>query len=167
MILTLFTLFHVALSLIGIAAGLVVLFGMVNVRRLDGWTSVFLGTTAATSLTGFFFPFHGFQPSYVLGTVSVIVLAFAYAARYAYHLGGGWRKTYVITAVFGLYLNVFVLIVQLFRKVPSLEAMAPTQTEPPFVASQLVVLALFLLLGTTAVIRFREGALSTPVRRAA
>ena len=161
MILGVFTLFHVLLSLVGIAAGLVVLFGLINSRRLDGWTSLFLATTAATSATGFFFPYHGFKPSYVVGAISLIVLGTAYPALYRFHLAGAWRRTYVITATFALYLNVFVLVVQLFRRVPALKELAPTQTEPPFAIAQLTVLLIFIALGTLATIKFRGESLRT------
>jgi hypothetical protein len=156
-----FTLFHVILSLIGIATGFVVVFGLIGSKRLDGWTTWFLATTAATSLTGFFFPFHGFLPSYGVGVVSLIVLAIAIAARYLYRLAGGWRRTYAITAVIALYLNFFVLIVQLFRKVPALEALAPTQSEPPFAITQLVALLFFAFLGFRAAVKFRGEPLQT------
>jgi hypothetical protein len=156
-----FTLFHVILSLIGIASGFVVVFGLIGSKRLDGWTGWFLLTTAATSLTGFFFPFHGFLPSYAVGIVSLIVLAIAIAARYLFYLAGAWRRTYVITAVIALYLNFFVLIVQLFRKVPALEALAPTQSEPPFQITQLVALVFFAVLGFRAAVKFRGEPLRT------
>ena len=156
MILDIFTLFHVALSLVGIAAGVVVLAGLLVAERRDGWTSVFLITTAATSVTGFMFPFHGFTPGIAIGILSVIILAIAIPARYHFHLAGAWRRTYVITAVLALYLNVFVLVVQLFRRVPALKAIAPTQSEPPFAVTQLAVLVLFLVLGTLATIRFQH-----------
>jgi hypothetical protein len=156
-----FTLFHVILSLIGIASGFVVVFGLLGSKRLDHWTAWFLLTTAATSLTGFFFPFHGFLPSYAVGAVSLIVLAIAIAARYLFHLAGGWRRTYAITAVIALYLNFFVLIVQLFRKVPALEALAPTQSEPPFAITQLVALLFFAVLGFRAAVKFRAEPLQT------
>src|ERR1035438_5602368 len=132
MILTAFTLFHVVLSVVGIASGFVVVYGLLTSKRLDGWTALFLTTTAATSVTGFMFPVHHFLPSHGVGIVSLIVLAFAILARYRYGLEGGWRRTYAITAVVGLYLNCFVLIVQLFMKLPSLKELAPTQSEPPF-----------------------------------
>lgn len=167
MILDIFTLFHVALSLVGIGAGVVVLIGMLKSERRDSWTSVFLITTAATSITGFMFPFHGFKPSYVLGIVSLVVLAIAIPARYRFRLQGAWRKTYVITAMLALYLNVFVLVVQLFRRVPALQSLAPTQTEPPFAIAQLAVLVLFCVLGTLAAIRFRVEPLGLPVHRPA
>jgi hypothetical protein len=83
-------------------------------------------------VTGFMFPFHKFLPSHGGGIVSLIVLALAIPARYVFHLAGGWRRTYVITATAALYLNVFVLIAQLFMKVQVLKAMAPTQSESPF-----------------------------------
>ena len=117
---------------------------------------VFLVATAATSVTGFLFPFHRFMPSHGVGIVSLIVLALAIFARYVRHLAGRWSRIYALSAVLALYLNVFVLIVQLFEKVPALKALAPTQSEPPFKAAQLVVLALFVGLAIVAAIKFRS-----------
>jgi hypothetical protein len=154
MILQAFTLFHVILSLIGIGAGLIVAFAFLSSKRLDGLTSVFLSTTVATSVTGFFFPFHGVTPGIVLGVLSLIALAFAIVARYRYRLAGGWRRTYVISSVIALYFNVFVLINQLFDKVPALKALAPTKSEPPFQVIQLIVLVLFIVLGIRAAMKF-------------
>ena len=159
---TTFTFVHVVLSLIGILSGFIVMFGLFAGKRLDGWTALFLVTTVLTSVTGFFFPFHGFLPSHGVGIISLLVLAVAIFARYGRHLAGGWRRTYAITAMIALYLNVFVLIVQAFRKVPALEAMAPTQSEPPFKITQLVVLLIFIALTIAAAIRFR----SEPIRTA-
>ena len=156
MILTIYTLIHVIISLVGIFSGFVVLFGLLAGKRLDGWTALFLTTTVLTSLTGFFFPFHHLMPSHVVGILSLVTLAVAIYARYARHLAVVWRKTYVITAMVALYLNVFVLIVQLFMKIPALKALAPTQTEPPFKLTQLAVLALFIVLTIAAAIRFRN-----------
>lgn len=154
--LAIFTLFHVVLSLIGIGSGLVVNYGLLANKRLDRWTAWFLATTVATTVTGFLFPFHQFLPSHGVGIVSVLVLAPALFARYRRHLSGRWRRTYALTAVIALYLNVFVLVVQLFLKVPALKALAPTQTEPAFQISQLAVLVVFAALGIGALIRFRE-----------
>jgi hypothetical protein len=158
MILRVFTLVDVVLSLIGIAAGFIVLSGFLTKKPLDGWNAVFLATTVLTSVTGFFFPFHRFLPSHAVGIVSLVVLVLAVYALYVRHLAGVWRRIYVVTAVIALYLNVFVLIVQLFQKVPALKAMAPTQSGPPFKIAQLAVLVLFIVLGTFAAIRFREPA---------
>jgi hypothetical protein len=160
MILTAFTLFHVALSLVGIASGFVVLIGLLRSRPLNGWTLLFLTTTAATSVTGFFFPVQRFMPSHAVGILSLIALTFAYLARYRHKLAGRWRTTYVITSVIALYFNVFVLVVQSFEKVPALHELAPTQSEPPFAISQLIVLLLFVLLGIRAVSGFRRATLS-------
>jgi hypothetical protein len=151
-----FTLFHVVLSLLGIASGFVVVFGMLAGKRRDRCTVVFLTTTVLTSVTGFLFPFHGFMLSYVFGVLSMIVLALAIYARYVRHLAGGWRRTYVISAVIALYLNFFVLIVQAFRKVPALTALAPTQSEPPFIVAQGAALVLFVALGAAAASKFRD-----------
>jgi hypothetical protein len=156
MILGAFTLFHVLLSLAGIISGFVVAFGLLTAKRLEGWTAVFLWTTVATSATGFLFPFHRFLPSHALGILSLIVLAVAFYARYTRQLAGAWRRTYAVTAMIALYLNVFVLVAQLFMKVPALKALAPTQSEPPFKMTQLVVLAIFVVLGVFATLRFRN-----------
>lgn len=150
-----YTLIHVLISLIGIGSGLVVMYGMLTGKRFDGWTAVFLITTVLTSVTGFGFPFNGVTPAINVGIISLVVLAVAIVARYARHLAGAWRKTYVITAAVALYLNVFVLVVQSFEKVPALKAVAPTQKEPPFLVAQLAVLALFIVLTVLAAKRFR------------
>jgi hypothetical protein len=151
-----FTLFHVVISLVGIASGFVVLGGFFSNARLDGMTLVFLATTVATNVTGFGFPFTQLLPSHIVAIVSLVVLAVAIYARYVAALQGIWRPVYVITATAVLYLNVFVLIVQTFIKNPALVALAPTQSEPPFAATQGLVLVLFLALGWMAVRRFRS-----------
>jgi hypothetical protein len=132
------------------------MFGLFAGKRLDGWTAIFLVSTVATSVTGFLFPFHRFLPSHGVGIVSLIVLAVAILARYTFDLAGAWRRTYVISAMISLYLNVFVLVAQLFQKVPALKAMAPTQSEPPFLVAQLVVMAVFVALTIAAALRFRS-----------
>jgi len=156
MILKIYTSIHVLISLLGIFSGFVVLFELLAGKRLNDWTALFLTTTVATSATGFFFPVHHFMPSHAVGIISLVVLALAIYARYARGLAGVWGKIYVVGAVMALYLNVFVAIVQAFLKIPALKAMAPTQTEPPFKLTQLVVLALFVLLTVVAAIKFRR-----------
>jgi hypothetical protein len=115
-----------------------------------------LTTAAATSITGFLFPFHGFTPGIGIGILSLIVLAIAFLAL-RFRLAGGWSRTYAITAVLALYFNVFVLVVQLFEKVPALRAIAPTQSEPPFQMAQAAVLLLFAVLGIRAAMKFQGG----------
>ena len=149
-----YTIIHTFISLVGIFTGFVVLFGLLAGKRLDGWTKWFLITTVLTSVTGFGFPVHHFMPSHGVGIISLLVLAVAIYARCRRELAGAWRWIYVVGAMIALYLNVFVGIVQAFEKVPALKAMAPTQTEPPFKLTQLVVLALFILLTVVAAIRF-------------
>ena len=145
MILNAFTAFHVVLSLVGIGSGVVAIYGLLKAKTPDRWTQSFLATTAATSLTGFLFPFHGLTPAQVLGVLSLTVLIIASLSIYRYHLQAIWRRTYAITAVMALYFNVFVLVVQLFRRVPALSTMAPTQSEPPFQIAQFAALLLFSL----------------------
>jgi hypothetical protein len=155
------TIFHVVLSLIGILSGLVVAFGLLTAKRLDGWTAVFLATTVLTSATGFLFPFHRLLPSHILGILSLILLVIAIYARYSRKLAGAWSRTYAATVVLALYFNVFVLIAQLFQKVPALKAMAPTQSEPPFKLTQLIFLVVFVALTVAAAKRFSDEQLRT------
>ena len=157
MILQIYTMIHTLLSLIAIFTGFVVLFGLLGSNRLDGWTKWFLITAVATTVTGFFFPFHGLTPAFKLGIISAIVLAITIYARYSRDLAGGWRWIYVIGAVISLYFNAFVLIVQSFEKIPALHAMAPTQTEQPFKLTQSIVLALFILLTIISGMRFHPA----------
>lgn len=146
---------HVAISILGILTGFIAIFGMIAGQRLDGWTAVFLGSTLLTSLTGFVLPAHRLMPSHILGILSVLVLALAIPARYAKQLAGAWRKVYAVGACIALYLNVFVLVAQLFMKVPALHAMAPNGAEPPFLISQGTVLLVFIGLTIAATVRFR------------
>ncbi len=155
MILQIYTIIHTLISLVAILTGFVVLFGLLTGNRIDGWTKWFLISAVATTVTGFFFPFHGITPAIKLGIISSVVLVITIYARYAKHLAGAWRWIYVVGASVTLYFNVFVGIVQSFEKIPALKAMAPTQSEPPFKLTQLVVLALFVILTLVAVIRFR------------
>jgi len=154
MILQIYTIIHTLISLVAIFTGFVVVFGMLADKRLDGWTKWFLVTAVATTVTGFFFPFHGFTPAIGLGIISLPFLAVTIFARYAKHLAGPWRWIYVIGAVICLYFNLFVLVVQAFEKIPALHAMAPTQTEPPFKLAQLIVLVVSALFAIIAAIRF-------------
>ena len=148
---------HVALSLIGIASGLVVLYGLLNGNPLAGWTALFLVTTILTGVTGFPLPPFGFDPARTVGIVLLVLLAAAVAARYIFSLAGAWRWIYVISAIMALYLNVFVGVVQAFQKLPFLQTLAPTQAEPPFQITQLVVLAIFIVLGVVALVRFHPA----------
>jgi hypothetical protein len=150
MILTALTIFHVVLSLVGIAAGLVVLYGFLTSKAFVGLTTLFLWTTVATSVTGFFFPIHNLTPGHVVGILSLIVLALVIRAR------NRWPKTNVITAAIALYLNVFVLVVQLFEKVPALTALAPTRSEPPFQIAQGAILLIFTILTVRATMSYRS-----------
>jgi hypothetical protein len=146
-----YTLIHVVLSLVGIVSGIVAVLGLIAGKRLNLSTALFLGTTVATSVTGYGFPADHLLPSHIVGAISLVVLAVAIYARYARHLAGRWRAAYAIAAVAALYFNCFVLVVQAFLKVPALNALAPTQSEPPFAMAQLAVLVLFIVTGTLAV----------------
>jgi hypothetical protein len=146
---------HVALSLIGIATGLVVLYGLMKSDRMDSMTLVFLLTTAATTLTGFFLPFSTITPAVTLGIISTVVLIPTFAARYGFGMRGIWRWIYVGGAVLALYFNCFVLVVQAFLKVAALHALAPNGSEPPFAIAQGVVLLFFVVTGVLSLRRFR------------
>jgi hypothetical protein len=158
---TTITLGHTVISIVAIAAGLVVVGGLIAGVRIDGWTGIFLVTTVLTNVTGFFFPFTHLLASHWIGIISLIILPVVIAARYWKHLVGPWCGIYVVGSVVVLYLNFFILIVQLFRRTPALLVAAPKQTEPPFVLTQLLVLALFVWLGFAAFRRFRPQAVVT------
>ena len=151
------TFVHVLLSLLGILAGFVVMFGLFASKPLEGWTAVFIWTTVATSVTGFLFPFHRFLPSHAIGIISLVVLTVAIYAIYGRRLAGAWRRVYAVLAMIALYLNVFVLVFQLFDKVPALKVLAPTKTEGPFKEAQLAVLVIFVVLTILAAIKSRGG----------
>lgn len=153
-----FTLLHVLISVAGILSGFVVVYGLLSARRLDRWTAIFLITTVLASVTGFLFPNKELTPGQIVGGISLVVLAVGVAARYVLHLAGVWRWIYVVSAVTALYFNCFVAVVQAFEKNPVLRASAPTQKELPFLVAQIVVLALFMVIGVLGVKRFRVGA---------
>jgi len=155
-----FTLVHTVLSLVGIVAGLVVAGGLVNGTRLDRWAAVFVVTTVLANASGFGFPFVKLLPSHIVGAVSLGVLAAVIVADNVKHLAGTWRTTYAVGVVLATYLNVFVLVAQLFKRIPVLFVAAPTQSEPPFALTQALVLVLFGWLGVAAVKGFRPAASS-------
>jgi hypothetical protein len=154
--------FHVIVSLIGIVSGLIVAYGLVTRRSLPAWTALFLVTTILTSATGLPLPPFGLDPPRIVGIISLVLLAAAALALYGLRLAGPWRWVYVVTATAALYLNVFVLIVQAFGKLAPLQALAPTQSEAPFVAAQLVALVAFIALGWWAVRTFKPTPAMTP-----
>ena len=149
-----FTLLHTIISLIGIVSGLVALSGLLTGKRLPGWTLLFLVSTVLTSVTGFPLPPFGFDPPRAIGTISLVVLAVALFALYGKRLAGPWRWIYIATALTAFYFNVFVGVVMAFRRIPVLQPLAPTQSEPPFIATELIVLALFVIVGIVAAVRF-------------
>jgi pimeloyl-ACP methyl ester carboxylesterase len=129
--------------------------GHITGKQFNGWTALFLVTTVATSVTGFGFPVDHLLPSHIVGIISLLVLAVAIGALYGLHLRGAWRWIYVVCAAVALYLNVFVGVVQAFSRVSALRTLAPQQNEPPFLITQLVVLAVFIALTIVAAKRFR------------
>ncbi|PWT93051.1 MAG: hypothetical protein C5B56_01375 [Proteobacteria bacterium] len=153
-----FTTVHVIISLIGLVSGFVVLKGLLSSQRLPGWTALFLATTVLTSVTGFGFPFDHLLPSHVVGIISLVLLLLAILGLYVFGLAGAWRWIYVVCAVIALYLNAFVGVVQSFQKLSFLRALAPTQSEPPFLVAQLLVLGLFIVAGIVAARRFHPAA---------
>ena len=146
-LLQIYTLFHTALSLVALIAGILVVKGLLESSGRQLWTLLFLVTSAATTITGFFFPFQGVTRALILGVITLLPLFFATLARYQKHLESSWRGTYVISVVIILYFNCLVLIVQSFDKIPSLHAMAPTMEAPAHKIAQLLNLIAFVILG--------------------
>jgi len=155
MLLEALTLFHFVISVIGLVAGFIVLFNFIVAKPKMWWTTVFLWATLATSLTGFLFPARRFLPSHAVGILSIAVLGLAFLAQYGFHLSGIWRQVFVVASVIALYFNSFVTIVQCFKHIPALHTLAPTQSETPFLITQLILLLFFIALGVTATRRFR------------
>jgi hypothetical protein len=153
-----FTTVHVIISLIGIVSGAVVLVGLLSARHLPGWTALFLASTVLTSATGFLFHSATFGPPHVVGIISLVALAAAILALYLYRLSGHARWIYIVGVAVALYLNVFVGVVQAFQKLAALQALAPTQSEPPFLLAQILVMAIFVVLGILALRRFHPQA---------
>jgi hypothetical protein len=152
-----FTLLHVIISLIGIVAGLLVMFGLFGSNRMPGMTAIFLLFTILTSATGFLFPFTALLPSHIIAILSLVLLAIACLALYGVKLAGAWRWIYVVTAMVSLYFNVFVLVIQGFLKIPALTALAPGNppSGPVFAVVQGIVLLFFVIVTIAAVRRFR------------
>jgi len=163
-----FTMVHVIISLIAIAAGLVVMFGLLGSKSMPGLTAmgltaIFLLFTILTSATGFLFPFEKLLPSHIIGIISLVLLAIACVALYGMKLKGVWRPVYVVTAMISLYFNVFVLVIQSFLKVPALAALAPAVAPAPpsgpvFAVVQGIVLVFFVVLTVGAWRRFKPMA---------
>src|SRR6266850_5991342 len=145
-----FTTVHVIISLIGIVAGIIVMFGMLGSNRMPGLTAIFLLFTILTSATGFLIPplvSDKLLPSHIIGGLSLVLLLIACIALYAMKLAGPWRWIYVVTALLSLYFNVFVLVIQSFLKVPALTALAPGNppSGPVFAVAQGIVLVFFVV----------------------
>jgi len=147
---------HVIISLIGIAAGLVVVAGMIRGQHAPAWAALFLATTVLTSLTGFPIPPFGLDPPRIVGIVSLVLLGIAIPALYVFRLAGWWRPIYVVTATAALYLNCFVGVVQTFQKIAFFNAFAPTGSEPPFAIAQGAVLIVLTAMGVLAVRKFPQ-----------
>ena len=153
-----FTWFHTLLSLVALVAGIVVMIGLPDSRKLGGWTALFLATAVGTSVTGFMFPFDKFLPSHWFGVISLVVLAAAIAGRYLFGFAGAWRWIYVVSVALAVYLDAFVTVVLAFQKLPFLKPLAPTQSEPPFAIAQVAVLVVFITLTIMGVRKFHPTA---------
>ena len=155
---TTFTFVHTLISLVAMAAGAIVVYELLMTKKIDGWLALYLVTIGATSLTGFGLPADHFLPSHAVAIISLVLLAAVVAARYVFHLSGVWRLIFVGGIVSTLWFDVFVGIVQAFLKIPALNALAPTQSEPPFAIVQIATLLIFIVLGVVTAIRYRRAA---------
>jgi hypothetical protein len=149
--------FHVFLSLVEMVVGLIVLYGLLTENAFGAWTALFLIIAILTSVTGFPLAPFGFDPPRAVGIITLVLLAIAVCAYYVFRLAGAWRWIYVVTTLTALYLDVFVGVIQAFMKIPAVHVLAPTQTEPPFLVTQAVVLAIFVVLGFFAVRKFHPA----------
>jgi hypothetical protein len=148
---------HVTLSLIEIPVGLIMVYGLLNGKAYGIWTALFLLLAILTSLTGYPLEPFGFDPPRKIGTLTLVLLAIAVIALYAFSLRGAWRWIYVVTAVAAFYFDVFIAVFQAFLKIPSVHDLAPTQSEPPFFIAQGIVLVIFVVIGFLAVRKFHPA----------
>ncbi len=155
--------FHTVISLVALLAGVLVVLGMIRFRDMPGMTLLFLVTAGLTSATGFLFPVDRILPSHTFGVVSLLALGAAVLGRYVFGYAGRWRATYVLCVVLATYLDAFVAVVQVFQKIPAAQALAPTQSEPPFAIAQGLLLAAFVLLTVMALRRFRPLVMAAPL----
>jgi len=156
-----FTSVHTIFSLVAIVAGIGVMAMLIDNRKPNAGTLVFLITAIATSVTGFFFPFTKFLPSHGVGVICLALFVPALLAQYKYNFAGHWRWIYVISMAVNVYFLFFVLVTQLFLKVPAIHVLAPNapdNPEPPFAIAQVIVLAIFIWLIWKAVKNFRGAA---------
>lgn len=158
--LAILTTIHTLFSVIALVAGIPVIRGLIGAPVSRSWTSTFLVTAVATSITSFFFPFHGMDPALGVAVVATIVLAFSLLALYSFKLTGAWRWIYAVGIVLSEYFLFFVAVAQAFAKIPALHALAPTQSEPPFGIAQGIVLVIFIVLAVKAAKKFRRGVVS-------
>lgn len=140
-----YTAVHVTISLFAILIGFPAILQMLRGELKSSTIFGFFLLTALTSLTGFGFPASSITPAHVFGALTLALLATAYFARSRATTKRVWRRVFLMSAIASQYLNTFVLVVQAFLKIGILHDLAPTQSEPPFLVAQLLVIALFLL----------------------
>ena len=151
-----FTGFHTWLSLVALAAGILLIFDLLTSRAAARLTLLFFVTAIATNVTGFLFPFAGFLPSHGVGILSSLVLLLALLARYGFRLAGPWRAVYAASMVLAVYFLAFVAIAQIFQKVAPLAALGPL----PFAIAEALLLIVAIVLSVKAARAFRPGALA-------
>jgi hypothetical protein len=152
-----FTFLHVFLSIVGLGAGVFIVFGLITSRRLRILTDLFMVTNVLTDVTGFLFPNDKLTPGIVVGFLSTIALIVALLALYIKKLQGSSRGAYVVSVCIAFYLNVFVLFAQLFGKVAVLKALAPTPSSPAFLVTQAIVLVIFIVITVSSFKKFHPA----------
>src|SRR5262245_37691544 len=153
-----FTWFHTALSLVQLVSGIIVVIALVGGRSGGALLWIYLVSAIATSVTGFGFPVDKFLPSHAFGIISLVLLLLVILARNAFHFAGAWRWIYAVGLVITVYLDAFVAVVQAFLKIPSLHALAPAGSEPPFAIAQGALFVIFVVLAIMAARGFRPEA---------
>jgi len=148
-----FTVLHVVITLIAIAAGLIFFGALSSGRWLGFINGLFLDFTILTSVTGFLFPFKGVTPAIIFGVISIILLAIALLALYLFKIVGVWRRIYLVTALIAQWLNMVVLVVQSFQKIPALHALAPKGNEPAVLAGQALMALIVAFFAWRTIVR--------------
>ena len=156
MILSILTFLHVASALVAIGFGAIVLVGILRRELLNKWPVRFLECSLVTSVTGLLFPFHRLLPTHWTYMLSVYLSGAAVLSWRKFHFAGVWSSIFAMSIPIVLYLDVLAVIVQVFKHTPSLMALAPTLSEPPFLATEFVALMPFAMYSIFAAKRFHD-----------
>jgi hypothetical protein len=156
MIVSMLTFIDFGLELIAIGAGAMALFRLLTGLLPNKWAVLFLKCSLVASVTALLIPFQHFTLTQEAAMLSVYGTGVAVLAWRKFHFRGDWQSIFAWSITLVLYLNIVVAFTQAFKRISLFKPLNPTQFDMPFLATQSVVLAMFVALGIVAVKRFRH-----------